>query len=242
MNPETFIMRKNFLEEFYNEDRVNFLSDCRDITLDHLRYNLRFSYRFHFDTEAIFKIKKIKNYDKFFKSFLYFLYSYSYREKFLQDFILILETINIRYYYNNICGTGHFQGCLSLSIIGSRNFNFLREIQIKENVKEIKEIRIELLTKYENINYDQYIALGGVGEDINYENLEEMVKKQIKKNIINSTQTFNSKECIICLTNPPQVLFCNCGHLCYCSECEKLKTSNKCPICKTENEIIRMLE
>ena len=68
------------------------------------------------------------------------------------------------------------------------------------------------------------------------------VKKNLNKNIINSTQTFNSKECIICLTNPPQVLFCNCGHLCYCSECEKLKTSNKCPICKTENEIIRMLE
>ena len=181
MDPETFSMRKKFLEEFYNEDRVNFLSDRRDISLDDLRHNMRFNYEFYINTEVFFKIRKFKNYDKFLKSFLYFLYSYTYREKFLQDFILLIQSIKIRYYYSNICESGHFQGCLSFSIIHSsesRDFNFLKEIQIKDNVKEITEICIELLTKYENINYDQYIALGGFGENINYEYLEERIKKK----------------------------------------------------------------
>ena len=178
MDPETFSMRKKFLEEFYNEDRVNFLSDRRDIEVNDPRRNMRFNYEFYIDTEVFFKIRKFKNYDKFLKSFLYFLYSYTYREKFLQDFILLLESIKIRYYYSNICESGHFQGCLSLSLSESRNFNFLKEIQINDNVKEIKEIYIELLTKYENINYDQYITLGGFGENINYEYLEERIKKK----------------------------------------------------------------
>ena len=68
------------------------------------------------------------------------------------------------------------------------------------------------------------------------------VKTNLYKKPINSIQTFKSEECIICLTNPPQVLFCNCGHLCLCVECNKMKTLKTCPICKTQNEIIRTLE
>ena len=33
--------------------------------------------------------------------------------------------------------------------------------------------------------------------------------------IINTELTFKSDECLICLTNPPNVLFCNCGHITY---------------------------
>ena len=42
------------------------------------------------------------------------------------------------------------------------------------------------------------------------------LKNQIKKSQIqNKTtkQTFEKDECVICLTNPPNVLFCNCGHV-----------------------------
>ena len=63
-----------------------------------------------------------------------------------------------------------------------------------------------------------------------------------KDKIINSTQIFKSEECVICLTNPPNVLFCNCGHIAICIECEKLKDSNACPVCKTENTILRVIE
>ena len=68
------------------------------------------------------------------------------------------------------------------------------------------------------------------------------VKTNLNKKPINSIQTFKFDECVICLTNQPIILFCNCGHIPICTECYKLKSLSVCPACKTENEIIRMLE
>ena len=44
---------------------------------------------------------------------------------------------------------------------------------------------------------------------------EYMIKQHIenKKERINTEKAFKSNECVICLTNPPNVLFCNCGHM-----------------------------
>ena len=55
----------------------------------------------------------------------------------------------------------------------------------------------------------------------------------------NGNKSFKSDECVICLTNPPNVLFCNCGHIAICTECDKVKSLNICPVCKTENTIKR---
>ena len=52
----------------------------------------------------------------------------------------------------------------------------------------------------------------GVIPDNEEENEEEQ--------IINTDKSFKSDECVICLTKPPNVLFCNCGHLCLCEECQ----------------------
>ena len=41
---------------------------------------------------------------------------------------------------------------------------------------------------------------------------------------------------------PPTVLFCNCGHLSLCVECDKVKSLVVCPVCKTENTIKRTIE
>ena len=38
------------------------------------------------------------------------------------------------------------------------------------------------------------------------------------KKIIKAEKTFKEDKCVICLTNPPYILFCNCGHLCVCEE------------------------
>ena len=126
----------------------------------------------------------------------------------------------------------------------NKDFNFLESIKINELLNESADglncVYVELTTKYIYIDRFEFNSLLGFDVDeTGYTNIEET---RILSGIINSSQTFKSEECIICLTNPPQVLFCNCGHLCYCLECYKLKTSNKCPICKTQNEIIRMLE
>ena len=60
--------------------------------------------------------------------------------------------------------------------------------------------------------------------------------------IINIEKSYKYDECIICLTNQPNVLFCNCGHIAICEECDKMKSLNTCPICKTKITIKRMVE
>ena len=70
---------------------------------------------------------------------------------------------------------------------------------------------------------------------------EEREKEEALKRInnqINGDQTFKSDECVICITNSP-VLFCNCGHLCVCVECDKVKSLNTCQVCKIEITIKR---
>ena len=58
---------------------------------------------------------------------------------------------------------------------------------------------------------------------------------------INDIKTFRNDECVICLTEPPNVLFCECGHICTCTRCYKKQVLEKCPICKTENKIKRII-
>ena len=64
-----------------------------------------------------------------------------------------------------------------------------------------------------------------------------------KKQIINIEKTFKEDNCVICLEKQPNVLFCNCGHLCVCEKCSKKGEGlEKCPICKTKNTILRILQ
>ena len=58
---------------------------------------------------------------------------------------------------------------------------------------------------------------------------------------INANKTFKTEECLICVINKPNVLFCGCGHLCVCKECIKYYESYECPVCKTINENIRII-
>ena len=250
MDSETFKMRKQLLGDFYNEDRVIFLKNCGKIFIgDFTAHNSGFNGVFHNDTEVFFKKPYInssipfKNYYNLLKPFIYLLYSFTYREKFLKDSLLLLRYLKITYYNSNLNDEFNFNASLSFPSLryNYEGFNFLNKIQINDYTKGINELNIKLLTSYYNINYDQYLILRGDIEDEEeeQEEQEEYIPSEVK--IINSSQSFKSEECAICLTNPPNILFCNCGHLCLCSECEKLKISNKCPICKIENEIIRVL-
>ena len=71
------------------------------------------------------------------------------------------------------------------------------------------------------------------------EDEEEEEEKQII--IINTDKSFKYDECVICLFNLPNVLFCNCGHLCLCAKCDEVKGLVVCPVCKTENTIKRTI-
>ena len=248
MESETFKMRKQFLEDFFNKDRVEFLKHGSEIFIGNFElHNTEFNGTFMIDTEMIFEKPYIrssppspfKNYCVFLKPLIYFLYINTYKERFLEDSILFLNGLKIS--YHNLL----FNFNASLSFPSLRNnyegFNFLNQIRIEDYTKGIYKINIKLLTSYRNISLGQYNLLRSfdIEDEEEPEPEEEYIQNEAR--IINSSQSFKSDECVICLTNPPNVLFCNCGHLCLCSECERKKLSNKCPICKTENEIIRSL-
>ena len=78
-------------------------------------------------------------------------------------------------------------------------------------------------------------------EEIAYEAFNKQ-NLELKKERINLGKTFKSNECVICLTNPSNVLFCNCGHIGICVECDETKGLNVCPVCKTENYTKQMVE
>ena len=99
---------------------------------------------------------------------------------------------------------------------------------------------------------DQILALTELDEngeldnelivDALYRGMLNSESKSDDEKIINSSQSFKFDECVICLSNPPHVLFCNCGHICICGECGNRIKNKECPVCKTENTIIRVIE
>ena len=47
-------------------------------------------------------------------------------------------------------------------------------------------------------------------------------------------ESFRTDTCVICLDKEPNILFTDCGHICTCSECEKIKPSVKCSYCRNK--------
>ena len=105
-----------------------------------------------------------------------------------------------------------------------------------------KRIQLEFIFRIIDRSYDHLMRLMNVLERNLHFSQRGLLKNNNKK-IINAEKIFNEGECVICLTNPPNILFCNCGHLCVCVECSKTGESlEKCPICKTENTNLRIIE
>ena len=77
---------------------------------------------------------------------------------------------------------------------------------------------------------------------VNRDNIPNSINNNKNEGIIaiNEGKTFKNDLCVICLEGIPNVLFCSCGHVCICEECNKTNNFKKCPICKTENNILRI--
>lgn len=116
--------------------------------------------------------------------------------------------------------------------------DIIQELQLTEN--KIKEENIkkcpswickepefhspeELIIHFQKLGILPFWKLGMKFDLKNYE---------FNKNI----KLFDSKECIICLENKPNVIFNKCMHSCYCISCYdshiKLNHTLKCPLCR----------
>ena len=217
MNAETFIERKKIIEDFFKE-RIKF--NIYDIHI--LQANPRINI-FEHQSNIFFKTHITFTEDKFLigelykhlKPIIYYSYSYTIRRKYINDNFILTEDNSIINYNYEYCNSELY--IKNLEIILTTHFDFYHE------------------------DYDFYFEVLAELEQNNELLLcHEPTTKEVKT--INPSKIFKSEECIICLENQPIILFCNCGHIPICIECYKLKSLSACPICKTQNEIIRMLE
>ena len=253
MESETFKMRKQFLEDFFDNDRVKFFNTIKKDILIRKNFIRNEGYnQYTFKTSLLFLDRNIfKLLCKFIKPFSYFLYSFTYQTNFLENKFLNFAKLDIKY-RKQILNSEELLNkdiFFSLYYIVPQPFeeeednNFLKSIKINdclnENMGDVTHLKLKIISTYVNVEEEDFLILGGNSIDLRNEPEPE---PEPEPQIINASHSFKSNECVICLTNPPNVLFCNCGHLCLCSECERKKISNKCPICKIENTIIRTLE
>ena len=225
----TFAECKKILEDFYKErikfniDDIEIYQRNRPINIYENRTNI------YFDTVVFFEKNKFLIYDFFkqIKPIIFYAYSYTSQRKHIKDdFILKQLPTYFSFYYEK-----------------------------DNNEYYIKNLKIVLSTSYDfvHVDYDFYFYALSELENNNeliispieptFEDEEEEEEPTPEKpKIINLFKIFKFDECIICMNDKPNILFCNCGHLCECDKCYKLKSLSACPICKTDNEIIRTLE
>ena len=217
MDPETFILRKNFLEELYKE-RVNFTFE-KDILRD--EYKGYINKLLTYETNVLYPETFNLGFAKRIIPFIFYLNSL-YGCYLNND--IIITGFDTELFFNDDPVTKY--RFFSLVLFEDRhNFNYLS--YLNKEVDKYKKYKIYTVP-FVPFNVRVEFSIG--------------VKTNLNKKPINSIQTFKSDECVICLTNQPIILFCNCGHIPICTECYKLKSLSSCPVCKTENEIIRMLE
>ena len=218
MNAETFTERKNLLKEFYKQ-RMKFNIYKIDIRQGTPNINIYNEVNdIFFITHIFFTSDKflIREFYKHLKPIIYYAYSYTaYKKFFHENFNLIEDNTTINYSFED-----------------------------DNQELYIKNLEVVLTTHYDFLNedYSFYFEALGELEENNELSLStiEPINEEVK--IINPSKIFKSEECIICLTNQPIILFCNCGHIPICTECYKLKSLSACPVCKTENTILRVIE
>ena len=219
MNALIFSESKNILEEFYKQRKHFIISE---IEIKQVNPNISIYSNIsdlHFTTHIKLKEDKflIGDLYKNLKPVIIYALSYTRLRKSINNPNLILTEDNTIINYN---------------------YEYIdRELYIKD-------LKVILKTYYDfyNADYDLYFdvlaELESKNELIVFH--EEPIPEDPK--VINLFKIFKYDECIICLNEKPNVLFCNCGHLCECDKCYKIKTPSICPICKMDNEIIRITE
>ena len=123
------------------------------------------------------------------------------------------------------------------------NVNILRKIKmkIKREIKKKKKKKKKnpffkscfKLSTYPNLYYYEIVHPPDEArrlQEAHHEERRRSREKAVaitlvlgKTEQINGNQTFKLDECVLCFTNLPNVLFCNCGHKCICVKCEETK-------------------
>ena len=171
------------------------------------------------------------------KPLIYYLFSYylsiTIKTKYSN---IYLDNIDFYFYFGNFDDRESERG---LNAYYYKLFN--KPDYHDENEKEkIEEINKKLLTSYDEETNKNYLLLT-FNKPFNL-TLSLDYHINLPKKTLNDKKKFKSDECVIYLNNSPNVLFCDCGHLCLCEECDEVGDSYNCPVCQTKNIIKKILD
>ena len=161
-------------------------------------------------------------------------------QRFAHDIYKIKECCKDTYFYKGYYK--HYLKPFQIVFIGEFS-HFLSEedlLQIERDARLNEEAYIREM----NNTPPNFLELEAQGIDWrtgNYFYSEHEEEKEKEEELtINDFRTFKIEQCVICLDNTPNVLFCNCGHLCVCKTC--IMNFTNCPVCKKESTILRIIE
>ena len=117
--------------------------------------------------------------------------------------------------------------------------DYIEEVKIYERLNPIirKPYKIQLTI---SLIYDPQIQ-----HETEYDTQTEIEELQLRlHNLRNDLEAYQDKAkttnkctreetCCICLTNPSNIIFTDCGHICICELCNKNIKELKCPLCRT---------
>ena len=267
MNSEIFTERKKFSEEFF-KNRVNFIiTNNQNLLNKQMRY-VYGVYPLTIFTTNMFTPDKynLDFVEEKIKAYLLYIISMLESGKMFNNDINKIFTwcaIAIRFCDSDIISRENasiihiFKGLLDEQNVSfftflNQNIEALKNRFTYESPR--KPFHIEFCVDFKRIfNNHDIIMLNDEGEIVftnfegqttinNNDEGQTVISEDEEETVINTSQIFKSEECVICLSTKPNILFCNCGHLCLCKECNEIKNLKKCPICKTENTILRIVE
>ena len=204
MESETFTLRKKFLEEFY-KDRVKLvysvISFCQDgvIDLNDPEEVLNFkTYVEFYEDDLNINTKEVY---KLIKLLIYYLYSITYKKKFVREnLFLFTENIIIKYrfltdYTTNTKINTDIHIDYFNDYEGDNLLEYYNEKKLSENqvVNSLFYLKIFLKTFYVFESYEDYVASLEKLEENNEVRVNRPEKEHVVKKIINSSQTFKNQ-------------------------------------------------
>ena len=124
------------------------------------------------------------------------------------------------------------------------------------NIKEIErliEVKIDSSDDWINLentltnSINNLVSREYFFDEVNDENSVNLVVlrieplEEIRREKISSIRSYKDDSCVICIEAKPDILFCDCGHLCVCEECFLVLNEDKCPKCREYNKVIRKI-
>ena len=117
--------------------------------------------------------------------------------------------------------------------------DYLSEVKIYEqlNPRTLKPFKIQLTIylihdprQQQEMEYNTQTEIEELEERLT--NLQTDL--QLYQNRAKTTNKCKKEDtCCICLTNPPNIILTDCGHICICENCNKNIIELKCPLCRT---------